>query len=328
MRCLCCAESPARISSRTRDSLCGAALLALENIAIVALGNDASRILRVSTRGEVLAVFRRSFYIRFGDDVVCVGPEGLGRGPLNALCMLADRLAWPAWGLAPGAQVSRAGSTLRVGRDPAFDFADAQIWQPPAAPAFSQATLQSGLALLAASARQRAPGGLGGLLSALPGPFVDTPGDPLLQAALPPIRAIRSWMGAALAGSPAPPPPVESLVGLGPGLTPSGDDFLCGAMTALHYLGHAPIAQRLALPTLPVAARDTNLISAAYLRCASAGHASIVLFDALESVVAGDDTHLARRLDAVHAVGHTSGWDSLAGAATACAELAALHAAG
>ena len=302
--------------------------LALENIAIVALCNDASRILLANTHGEVLAVFRRSFYIRFGDGVVCVGPEGLRRGPLNALCTLADQLTWPSWGLVPGARVSRTGSTLRVGRDPAFDFAGAQIWQPPVAPAFSQATLQSGLALLAASARQRAPGGLGALLSALPGPFDETSADPLLQAALPPIRAIRSWMGAALAGSPAPPPPVESLVGLGPGLTPSGDDFLCGVMTALHYLGHATIAQRLARRTLPVAARDTNLISAAYLRCASAGHASIVLFDALESLVVGGDAHLARRLDAVHAVGHTSGWDSLAGAATACAELAALHAAG
>ncbi|HEY5365112.1 MAG TPA: DUF2877 domain-containing protein [Casimicrobiaceae bacterium] len=293
------------------------------------LGNDASRILRANAHGEVLAVFRRSFYIRFGDDVVCVGPEGLGRGPLNALCTLADQLTWPAWGLVPGAQVWRAGSTLSVGcRDAAFDFAGAQIWQPPAAPAFSRASLQSGLALLAASAQQRAPGGLGVLLSALPGPFVETPAGPLLQAALPPIRAIRGWMGAALAGSPAPPPAIESLIGLGPGLTPSGDDFLCGVMTALHYLGHATIAQRLAMRTLPVAARDTNVISAAYLRCASAGHAASVLFDALESLVAGDDRHLARRLDAVHAVGHTSGWDSLAGAATACAELAASPAAG
>jgi hypothetical protein len=271
----------------------------------------------------VLAVFRRSFYIRFGDDVVCLGPEGLGRGPLNALCVLADQVTWPAVGVVPGAPVSRAGSTLRVGRDPGFDFADAQIWQPPAAPAFTAATLRSGLVLLAESAQQRAPGGLGALLSALPGPFAEASDDPLLRAALPAVRAVRRWMGAALAGSPAPPPAIESLVGLGPGLTPSGDDFLCGAMAALHYLGRATIAQRLAQRTLPVAARDTNLISAAYLRCASAGHASSVLFDALESLVVGSDTHLARRLDAVHAVGHTSGWDSLAGAATACAELAA-----
>ncbi|MEO6748833.1 MAG: hypothetical protein ABI294_04495, partial [Casimicrobiaceae bacterium] len=97
--------------------------------------------MRANAHGEVLAVFRRSFYIRFGDDVVCMGPEGLGRGPLNALCALADQLTWPAWGLVPGAQVSRAGSMLRVGRrDAVFDFTGAQIWQPPAAPAFSRAS--------------------------------------------------------------------------------------------------------------------------------------------------------------------------------------------
>lgn len=272
-------------------------------------------------------MFRRSFYIRFGDDVVCVVPEGLGRGPLNALCTFADQLTSPAWGLVPGASVSRSGSTLRVGRDPRLHFAGAQIWQPPAPPTFSSATLRSGLTLLAASARQRAPGGLGLLLSMLPGSYVETSRDPLLHAALPPIRALRSWMGAALAGSPAPSPAIEPLIGLGPGLTPSGDDFLCGAMTAFHYLGHAMIARRLALRTLPVAARGTNLISAAYLRCAAAGHASSVLFDALESLVGGGDAYLAARLDAVHAVGHTSGWDSLAGAATACAEVAGPQAA-
>ncbi|MEO8849855.1 MAG: DUF2877 domain-containing protein [Casimicrobiaceae bacterium] len=298
-------------------------------IAIVALGSDASTILCGNTRGEVLAVFRRSFYIRFGDDVVCVGPQGLGPGPLNALCALGDHWTSTAWGIATGAQVSRAGSTLRITRcDPAFDFADAQVWEPPLPPAFSPAALQSGLALLAASTRQRTPGGLGMLLSALPGPFVETSNDPLLCAALPPICAIRTWLGAALAGSGARPPPIESLIGLGPGLTPSGDDFLCGLMTALHYLGHATIAQRLALCTLPAAVRGTNLISAAYLRCASVGHASGVLIDALQSLVGGGDTHLARCLDAVHAVGHTSGWDSLAGAATACAEVStASHAA-
>jgi hypothetical protein len=113
------------------------------------------------------------------------------------------------------------------------------------------------------------------------------------------------------------------MIGLGLGLTPSGDDFFCGAMTALHYLGRKEIALLLAERVLPVAARDTNLISAAYLRCASAGQASGVLFDTLKSVLAGGDARLESRLDAVHAVGHTSGWDSLAGAAAACAAFVA-----
>ncbi|MEP7328513.1 MAG: DUF2877 domain-containing protein [Betaproteobacteria bacterium] len=164
------------------------------------------------------------------------------------------------------------------------------------------------------------------LLATLPRPFVEpqvgTEIDPLMRAAMPTIIAVRRWLQSALAGSDESAPAVDALVGLGPGLTPSGDDFLCGMMVALHYLGHPMIAQRLAMQTLPIAAHGTNLISAAYLRYASAGQASGVLFDALESLVGGGDARLPQRLDAVHAVGHTSGWDSLAGAATACTEIA------
>lgn len=322
-------ENQARISWPIRRTRTRNGHLAIENITIVALGNAASKVLRANARGEVLTVFRRSFYIRFGDDVVCFGSEGLGRGPLNVLWALADHVRWPALGVEPGAEVSRAGSTLHVGQDLRFDFAGAQIWQAPASPPFSPATLRLGLARLAASARQREPGGLGMLLSALPGSFVEAQECPLLHAALPPIRAIRSWIGAALAGALVPPPPeIELLIGLGPGLTPSGDDFLCGAMAALHYLRYARIAEQFALHTLPFAVRGTNLISAAYLRCAAAGEASSVLFDALESLITVDvEARFALRLDAINTVGHTSGWDSLAGAATVCAELAEFHAA-
>ena len=35
--------------------------------------------------GEVCAVFRRSFYLRFGKHYACIGDASLGRGPLNAL---------------------------------------------------------------------------------------------------------------------------------------------------------------------------------------------------------------------------------------------------
>lgn len=144
--------------------------------------------------------------------------------------------------------------------------------------------------------------------------------DPLLSAAHGTIIAVRQWLERALAGNPDAPPPVKNLIGLGPGLTPSGDDFFCGVLTALNYLGHRDIAQRLAADVLPLATRETSLISSAYLRCAAQGEASAVLFDVLESLLSGG-RDLEIRLDAVHAVGHTSGWDTLAGAVTVCAAI-------
>ena len=291
-------------------------------LAVAVLGQFAHTMLCSQSKGAVIAVFRHSFYIQFGNDVVCMGPAELGKGPLNVLATVPNDLEWPALGLVPKQNASRSASILRVGEHLRFDFGGADVWQPPAAPVFSSNNLRNGLRLLVGSVRRRAPGGLGAVLATLDEPSLlpDAKGDPLLQAVLWPVTEIWHWLVRALAGSVEPPPSVESLVALGPGLTPSGDDFLCGMMASLNYFGRGDIATRLAASVLPIAARETSLISAAYLRCASKGHASAVLFDALQSVLSGG-RDLEARLDAIHAVGHTSGWDSLAGAATACAAL-------
>lgn len=291
--------------------------------AVVVLGEFAHATLRAHASGTVIAVFRRSFYIQFGHDVVCVGSLGLGKGPLNVLTVVPAGLAWPAHGVVRQQNVSRSGSMVMVGEHLRLDLNGADVWRPPALREFSRADLEKGLRLLAESAQRRVPGGLGGLLTTLNKPSVP-PGsenDALLQAALWPIAAVWQWLDAALAGSPESPPPTEGLVALGPGLTPSCDDFLCGVMATLNYLGHGEIAARLAASVLPVAERETSLISAVYLRCAAKGHASAVLYDAIESVLHGG-RGLEARLDAVHTVGHTSGWDSLVGAASVCAALA------
>jgi hypothetical protein len=296
---------------------------------IASLGNAARATLHAGRGGSVLAVFRRSFYVCFGTDLVCVGPLALGRGPLNALYATPDSASWLDRGLAPGAEVRSHGRGLEVDDRFAFDFATADVWQPPAAPLSAIASLDAGVQLLAAMARQRSPGGLGALLW-LPANVLNEKAfeavDPLLRAAMPPVAALRRWLAAALAQVEAPPPAIDALIGLGPGLTPSGDDFLCGAMAALHYLRRADVASRLAAIVLPRLSA-TNLISAAYLRCASTGDASSVLFDVLDCLRAADEVLLAQRLDAVDRVGHTSGWDCLAGAVAVCAEIAVFRSA-
>jgi len=294
-------------------------------IPIAVLGSAASAILRARRRGRVLASFRRSFYIRFGNDVVCVGPLALQRGPLNALYATTDETLSPERDVEVPAQVARSRAELTVGHRWRFDFGGAEVWAAPVAPAWAASSLRAGLQLLAASARRRSPAGLGALLwrpqhahdvgaSAL--------SDPLLRALTPCAIAIRRWLASALAGSAAPFPPVDALIGLGGGLTPSGDDFLCGIMVALHYFGRKDLAGQVADAVLPRAARDTSLISAAYLRCAANGEASIVLFDALACLLDADAVRLGQCLDAVGRVGHTSGWDCLAGAVTVCIEMA------
>ena len=152
----------------------------------------------------------------------------------------------------------------------------------------------------------------------------DSADDPLLGLARTPICNVAAWLSVALAHKSGPksaplPSSIKDLIGLGPGLTPSGDDFIGGLMVALHYLGFAEIAAAIAGSVLPIASRDTNAISAQLLRCAAQGQAASTLFDVLDAILTGDS--LEAGLDAINAIGHTSGWDSLAGAALVCTAL-------
>jgi hypothetical protein len=277
-----------------------------------------------SQHGEVIAVFRRSFYVRFGDSAVCFGSSGLGYAPLNVLCWIPDTLSWGDQ-LANGTTVTRDGAVLLLGRWVRFDFSRAALWQAPITTVVSVPILRPGLSRLAMAVRQRSPGGLGTLLAGPVAPAslcAEATSDLLLRSATPVIAALSDWIAAALRGSSRPPPAIAELIGLGPGLTPSGDDFLCGVMAALHYLGHNAVARPLAECVLSAAATGTNFISACYLRCAAEGGVSEVLLNVLHSITSGGDG-LDACLDAVDGVGHTSGWDALTGAAVVCAAVCA-----
>lgn len=118
--------------------------------------------------------------------------------------------------------------------------------------------------------------------------------------AQPALDAIDRWLeGHSLAQE------AERLLGLGPGLTPSGDDYFGGVLVALNALGRATHAQSLWRWLEPRLASRTSAISAAHLAAAAAGQAH----EALHEVLNGS-TDFAR----LDGVGHTSAWDALAGA--------------
>jgi len=105
------------------------------------------------------------------------------------------------------------------------------------------------------------------------------------------------------------------LLGLGEGLTPSGDDFLGGVLFARGSLGRAPDAawehaiERLVgdAPAL------THPVSACLLRDLASGEGCASLHD-LADALAGDDASAAgTALRGLTAIGHSSGWDLLAG---------------
>jgi hypothetical protein len=110
--------------------------------------------------------------------------------------------------------------------------------------------------------------------------------------------------------------PDEALIGLGPGLTPAGDDFVGGAMIALRTFGHVDVADRIAAWALPLSKERTSRISRAHLECAAMGEGHEALHDWLTGFAEQDLQRLAR-------IGHTSGLDAAAGAVAALAQCAA-----
>ncbi len=121
------------------------------------------------------------------------------------------------------------------------------------------------------------------------------------------LRPVRAWAPRAVAR--ARPQTLRldrdhlvARIGHGPGLTPEGDDEVCGALLIAHALGDRTLWHSVA----PLVARTTDL-SAALLRCAGDGLAVPELTAFVDAVVA-DDADLAGRLrPAVLAIGHSSG---------------------
>jgi len=216
--------------------------------------------------GEVCAVFRRSFYARFpGERYACIGERSLGLGPLNLF--IKDFV-------------------LPVMNEKIFISTDqSEAWSPPAYRGLPDVEAIRGMALVPEE-------GLGCLITGRH--------NALCEHALPALEAIDRWLaGHTLAKE------TEMLVGLGPGLTPSGDDYLGGVMVALRLAGRGGQADALWRWLEPRLKERTSAISAAHLAAAAAGEAHEALHDVLNGRLEFD------RLDAV---GHCSGWDGLAGA--------------
>jgi uncharacterized protein DUF2877 len=98
--------------------------------------------------------------------------------------------------------------------------------------------------------------------------------------------------------------PVE-LVGRGPGLTPAGDDLLCGALVAAHAVADPRLPRWRRETRAALAHRQTTAVSRALLLHALDGWAVPQLADFVEAVCRGVDVQAARAR--LHEVGHSSG---------------------
>jgi len=113
---------------------------------------------------------------------------------------------------------------------------------------------------------------------------------------------------------------VKALVGLGEGLTPSGDDCLVGLLAVLHVTGflsghvgspvHAQFCQCLRL--------GTSQLSGEFVRCALEGHFAEPLVLLVRALCAPATDAWPAHAATLAAVGHSSGVDAMVGIALGC----------
>ena len=268
--------------------------------AVSVLGRFAAKALAPGAHGRVLAVFERSFYVDMGDGrLACVGFAALGAGPLNALTENPPRLP------GPHDPVIVDGESVRIGTGPRLGLAGAVVWMPPPMPAEPPTELGNLRQALA-----QAPA------ESLASIVLEQPStDRVVAAAQLGLRALNRWLRTG--SQAAPPEAMESLIGLGNGLTPSGDDALAGAMVALRAWGRGEVADGLARWLIPRTLGRTNDISRAHIAAAAAGEGHEHLHGLLVTLGLGDSEAVSGAAARLGALGHTSGWDALAGVAVA-----------
>jgi len=243
-----------------------------------------------------------------------------GPGALQAPCAasLAEEIETCAPHLAPGDLVAQAYDAPVAMR---LVTANATAWDGrlrPLANLTTAANLRDTADQLARWLTQHTRAqGIAPVLAALNGVPVRSPLHRRFCNALTPM----------LAGSNVSADSVEDMaaqvIGLGEGLTPSGDDLLVGFLAVLHLTGHLPT--RLHHPAwLDSLVANTTDLSAAFLRAALKGHFSEPMARLMQALYSSKSCDWQARAADLAGVGHSSGVDAMVGITVANRLLAAV----
>jgi hypothetical protein len=295
------------------------------DLVLIQGGRQALNILTANDAGRVAALFEHSFYIAFDNRWVCLGAGSLPLGPLNVRTSAPDGVVWETSGLRIGDRVSSSPGSLRVGQALAFSVGDVVPWTPPAPPPWTVLTVKAGLDGLNRPVGMAADEGLAGFVLGEPSRVAR---NRVTAAARQPIAVLSRAVECAFRELPLKISDIEDavidLLGLGPGLTPSGDDFLGGMLIALTILPAPTLRAHLQDVIERHAQQRTNAVSLAHLRAAGSGEGHEALHKIFNSLLGGNMSALPVHVGAINAIGHSSGWDALAGmCVTLCAYLAA-----
>lgn len=279
-----------------------------------------------TTHATVTHVFERSCNLvnQEGQLLALVVPE-LGNGPFAMVVTPEENAAQDSALdftrlVKTGDRVANFEGVLRAGRL-AVNTLDANGWRPR--PRWKklvkrQALLKVQVPSLQLLLATHAPRGsfadlpiVRGSLKPMPMSSITSTEQCFLRAATDPARIL--CLGASIGNLDACREAASALAGLGMGLTPSGDDFIMGALYALWATRSEAQAVSIGLALAELVKPLTNRLSGHWLAAAAHGEAGQLWHELVDALLDRDRVAVANTVVAMAGVGHTSGADALAG---------------
>ncbi len=289
------------------------------------IGESARRLLAPGACGQVLAAFSRAAYL------VTEQAELFWLASEDAPMHLRGlRIAGPFPKLVAAENFFIEGECINIAPDLQVDFGAASTWA--VSPILAEAALEieqipvrvkgifpTGFDLSQASGFGRLIPKILSLAAGQPDDEAETDPDPVLALA---------WLGISeiaraclLRDMPGLLQEANALVGLGEGLTPSGDDFLGGLLFCVNtiqrlYPGFINLDSSEQALFIESTRQRTHLISFTLLKDLTNGQAVEPLHELIHSVLSDQPPESIRPVSCLTQIGHSTGWDLLTGVLT------------
>jgi hypothetical protein len=283
-----------------------------------------------SAHWRIVQVYRHCFYcLSDTGHVICIGDTSIDRGPFTISCS-GRAVTTAALLLMEKRGIQSHDGTVLLGDRIVIDTAGSVPWLADfTSCAGSGARMDMALSLLIETAADSAPQqSFGALIPALFARELCAEKTTATTAVLH-RRLLQVVASVRRDGAFADPqrlaPLLTPLIGLGYGLTPSGDDFCAGSVLSLVAVGKPEQAAILATLLYQAAQLRTTEISLAFYRAHAASLLSESQARLLGCFGAAQDTDLGNALHGVCRHGATSGWDMLAGFAFGIGLLSGKH---
>jgi hypothetical protein len=290
------------------------------SINAISVGSYGLKILKEGAVGEVHSTFERAFNVLISGELVGIARRDVPNGPFNIITDVEPNDSMQSI-VDKGERIKINGDLLSFDKGLTISLNGTGIWRPKhgVKKPISIELVKRNLSLVKGLASWPNEG-FGQLVfhveNMISGaPFNDRQLNQISRSGLPNIKSLISAVRSEnleLVGQSA-----KNLVGLGPGLSPSGDDLLAGFMASLRWTvksfnGNADRVDEINR-TIANVSECTTMLGKQLLTRAADGEVNEAVEGLLETILAGQVEDVKTATEKVLAIGETSGVDSIVG---------------